>query len=85
MEERPLNIPVLIGTVRRGGMSEHAARLVHDELSKQPGVETQLIDIQELGVVSDDEGEAVKVPWFSATLDRARLTARGGSPHGRRS
>ncbi len=71
MEERPLNIPVLIGTVRQGRMSEHAARLVHDELSKRPGVETQLIDIQELGVASDDAGEAVKVPSFSAALDRA--------------
>ena len=71
MEERPLNIPVLIGTVRQGRMSEHAAWLVHDELSNRPGVETQLIDIQELGVASDDAGEAVKVPSFSAAMDRA--------------
>ena len=66
-----MNIPVLIGTVRQGRMSGHAARLVHNELSKRPGVETQLIDIQELGVASDDEGEAVKVPSFSAAMDQA--------------
>ncbi len=66
-----MNIPVLIGTVRQGRMSEHAARLVHNELSMRPGVETQLIDIQELGVASDDEGAAAKVPSFSAALDRA--------------
>ena len=71
MDERPLNIPVLIGTVRQGRMSDYAARLVHDELSKRPGVETQLIDIRELGVGSNDEGEAVKVPSFSTALDRA--------------
>jgi NAD(P)H-dependent FMN reductase len=71
MAERPLYIPVILGTTRKGRMSENAARLVRQELSKHPGVETELIDIAKLPLHTDDAGEAVKDPGFSAQMDRA--------------
>ena len=43
--ERPLFIPVILGTVRAGRMSEHAARLVTGELDKRTTIQTELIDI----------------------------------------
>jgi NAD(P)H-dependent FMN reductase len=45
MEPRPLFIPVILGTTRMGRMSAHVARWVTAEVSKQAGVETDLIDI----------------------------------------
>ncbi len=40
--DRPLFIPVILGTARMGRMSLHAARLVTEELGKCAGVETDL-------------------------------------------
>jgi NAD(P)H-dependent FMN reductase len=70
-DERPLNIPVILGTTRKGRMSEHAARFVHGELKKQAGVVTELIDIRELSLPVDDAGEGVKDPGFSARMNAA--------------
>ena len=44
-ESRPLSIPVILGTSRKGRMSAHAARFVCRELEKRDGVRTELIDI----------------------------------------
>jgi NAD(P)H-dependent FMN reductase len=68
---RPLFIPVILGTVRVGRMSANAARLVTQEVAKHPGVETELIDIAELPLPTNDAGEAMKDPGFSAKMDRA--------------
>jgi NAD(P)H-dependent FMN reductase len=68
---RPLFIPVILGTVRRGRMSEAAARLLVQEVSKRPGVETELIDIASLPLPTDDAGQAIKDPRFSAKMERA--------------
>jgi NAD(P)H-dependent FMN reductase len=68
---RPLFIPVILGTARKGRMSEAAARLVHAEVERRDGVETELIDIKTLPIGIDDAGEAVKDARFSATIDRA--------------
>ena len=70
-EERPLFIPVILGTTRQGRMSEHVARLVFAELGKRGGVETELIDIRELGFTTEDAGEAIKDAKFSETCMRA--------------
>ncbi len=61
-ELRPLYIPVILGTVRKGRMSEHAARLMTAELAKRPNVETELIDIARLPLPTDDAGEAHQRP-----------------------
>ena len=69
--ERPLYIPVILGTARKGRASESVARFVLDEVSKREGVETELIDIRELKLSMEDEGEAVKDTRFSEQMNRA--------------
>ena len=71
MNTKPLFIPVILGTARKGRASENVARFVFGEVQKRPGVETELIDIRELHLPLDDAGEAVKDPGFSATVTRA--------------
>ncbi|HEX8843313.1 MAG TPA: NAD(P)H-dependent oxidoreductase [Pyrinomonadaceae bacterium] len=69
--ERPIFIPVLLGTTRQGRASERVAGFVAAELGKREGVETELIDIRNLPLPADDEGEAIKDAQFSATVARA--------------
>jgi NAD(P)H-dependent FMN reductase len=68
---RPLFIPVILGTARMGRMSLHAARLVTQEVGKRAGVETELIDITELPLPIDDAGEAIKDSGYSEKMERA--------------
>ena len=68
---RPLFIPVILGTTRKGRMSAHAARLQVDEIARRPGVETQLIDIMKVPMALDDAGEGIKDLQFSAAMNRA--------------
>jgi NAD(P)H-dependent FMN reductase len=72
---RPFYVPVLLGTVRKGRMSEFAANLVCGELRKREGVQTELIDIRRLPLPIDDAGEAVKDAEFSAKMNRADALA----------
>ena len=69
--ERPLFIPVILGTPRQGRRSEHPAHLVLEEMKKRAGVETELIDVRALHMRMDDAGEEMKDPAFSATVERA--------------
>ena len=69
--ERPLFIPVILGTVRKGRASENVARFVHGELGKHAGVETELVDIRDIPLPPDDEGEDIKDARFSAIASRA--------------
>jgi len=69
--DRPLFIPVILGTARMGRMSLHAAQLVTGELSKSAGVETDLIDIAKLPLPTNDAGEAFKQADFSAKMSKA--------------
>jgi NAD(P)H-dependent FMN reductase len=71
MEAKPLFIPVILGTTRKGRRSAHAARLVTQEVAKQPAVQTELIDIADLPLPTDDAGEAIKDPTFSSKMNRA--------------
>ena len=68
---RPLFIPVLLGTVRRGRASEPVARLMTEEVAKRPGVETELIDIRQVPMPTDDAGHAIKDHAFSQRINRA--------------
>ena len=70
-ESRPLSIPVILGTSRKGRMSAHAARLVCRELGKREGVCTELIDIGDLEHRLDDNGEGTGDPRFAASMARA--------------
>jgi NAD(P)H-dependent FMN reductase len=69
--DRPLFVPVILGTPRRGRMSENAARLLHAIVEKRRGVETELIDVATLGITVDDAGESAKDEAFSEAMNRA--------------
>ena len=71
MSDRPLSIPVILGTARQGRLSAHAARLVHGELGKREGVETTLVDVGELMHRLDDNGQGTGDPAFAECMNRA--------------
>ncbi|MEO1184331.1 MAG: NAD(P)H-dependent oxidoreductase [Cyanobacteria bacterium J06636_27] len=64
-------IPVILGTNRQGRMSEFVARFVYKQVEKWDGVETELIDIRQLKLPTDDAGESIKDRKFSATCQCA--------------
>jgi NAD(P)H-dependent FMN reductase len=70
-EIRPLSIPVILGTGRKGRMSAHAARFVCQELQKRDGVRTELIDIACLEHRLDESGQGTGDPGFAASMAQA--------------
>ena len=54
-----------------GRMSAHAARLVTRELGKHPGVETELIDIRQIPMPTNDAGQAIKQAAYAGKVDHA--------------
>lgn len=68
--ERPLFIPLILGTPRQGRRSEHAARFILEATKKRAGVETELIDVRALGLSMNDAGEQIKIPEFSEKMKR---------------
>jgi NAD(P)H-dependent FMN reductase len=71
MSTRPLFIPVILGTARKGRASENVAKFVFGEVQKRDGIETELVDISDLNFPNNDAGEGLKHPQFSDTVDRA--------------
>ena len=71
MNARPLFIPVILGTVRKGRASENVAKFLFGEVQKREGVETELIDIRDLKFPVDDAGEQIKESKFSEKCERA--------------
>lgn len=70
-QPRLLNIPVILGTARKGRASEHAARLFTDLLNRRAGVTSVLIDIANVSMPVDDAGEAIKDPAFAKAITEA--------------
>jgi NAD(P)H-dependent FMN reductase len=70
-DEKPLSLPVILGTPRKGRQSEHVARFVLGEIEKRPGIETELIDVTSVPVPADDAGTGAKDPEFAARMQRA--------------
>src|SRR5262245_19023576 len=68
--DKPLFIPLILGTARQGRESEHAARLVFEQTKKRADVETEFIDVRTLPMKLDDAGEQIKDSQFSATINR---------------
>jgi NAD(P)H-dependent FMN reductase len=66
-----LYLPVILGTTRRGRMSEAAARAVHRQVETWPNVRTELIDIARVPMPVDDAGQAIQDPAFSEQMMRA--------------
>ena len=71
---RPLFIPVILGTVRKGRATEAVAEVCFEEVKKREGVETELIDILELKFPPNDAGEQIK---DVKSLQRARARRLG--------
>ena len=69
--ERPLFIPVILGTARQRRRSEPAARFVFEQTKKRADIETELIDVCKLSMKLDDAGEQMKDAAFSATIQRS--------------
>jgi NAD(P)H-dependent FMN reductase len=68
---RPIFIPVILGTPRQGRYSEYVAWFVLGEVAKREAVETELIDIREMQFSTRDAGEQIKDARFSETAMRA--------------
>lgn len=71
MNNRPLFIPVILGTVRKGRASENVAKFVFEQVKNRDGVETEFVDIRELSFPNDDAGEQIKHSRFSELCERA--------------
>lgn len=71
MNNRPLFIPVILGSVRKGRASENVAKFVFEQVQKRDGVESEFVDIRELNLPNDDAGEQIKDPKFSQLCERA--------------
>jgi NAD(P)H-dependent FMN reductase len=69
--ESPLFIPVILGTPRRGRMSEHVAKFVFGEMARLPGVESWLVDVRDLAIPVTDAGEDLKDAGFSELCTKA--------------
>jgi len=68
---KPLFIPVILGTVRKGRASHNVAKFVFEQVKRREDVESELIDIGELMFPGDDAGEQIKHKGFSETCERA--------------
>jgi NAD(P)H-dependent FMN reductase len=68
MNSRPISIPVILGTTRKGRMSAHAAHFMVAQLEKRAGIKTELIDISKVPMPIDDAGEDIKDPAFSEKM-----------------
>jgi NAD(P)H-dependent FMN reductase len=70
-EPRLLNIPVILGTARKGRASAHAAQLFAELLNRRAGVVSRVIDIATVPMPVDDAGEAIKDPVFARAMTEA--------------
>jgi NAD(P)H-dependent FMN reductase len=66
-----LFIPVILGTPRQGRQSEFVAKFIVEQIALRDGVETELIDIRQIAIATNDAGESLKDPQFSAAMERS--------------
>jgi NAD(P)H-dependent FMN reductase len=71
MSNSPLFIPVILGTPRQGRQSEFVAKFIVEQVALREDVETELVDIREIAIATDNAGESLKDPQFSATMERS--------------
>lgn len=71
MLDTSLFIPVILGTPRKGRQSEYVAKFLVEQIAARDRLYTELIDIRNLAITTDDAGESIKDPGFSATMERA--------------
>ena len=71
MDDKPLYLPIILGTARQGRQSEHVANFILSEVKKRPEIETDLIDVRQLKMRLDDAGGEMKDPDYAAKMTRA--------------
>ncbi|MBW4614449.1 MAG: NAD(P)H-dependent oxidoreductase [Desmonostoc vinosum HA7617-LM4] len=71
MSDVSLFIPVILGTPRKGRQSEHVAKFIVEQIATRDRLETELVDIRNIAIATDDAGEPIKDPQFSATMEQA--------------
>ena len=71
MNEKPLYIPVILGTARQGRKSEHVANFLLSEMEKRPEIETELIDLRMLKMSLEDAGTEMQDPAYAEKMARA--------------
>ena len=71
MDDKPLYLPIILGTARQGRQSEHVANFVLSEMKKRPEIETELIDVRKLKMRLDDAGEGMKDASYAEKMTRA--------------
>ena len=69
--ERPLNIPVILESARKGRASANAARFLVEQINNREGLVAELVDLAQLPMPVDDAGEAIKDAAFSAKMNAA--------------
>ncbi|WP_427160426.1 NADPH-dependent FMN reductase [Aliinostoc sp. HNIBRCY26] len=71
MLDSNLFIPVILGTPRQGRQSEYVAKFIVEQIATRDRLTTELIDIRNIAIATNDAGESIKDPEFSATMERA--------------
>ncbi|AUT03151.1 NADPH-dependent FMN reductase [Nostoc sp. CENA543] len=71
MLDSALFIPVILGTPRQGRQSEYVAKFIVEQIATRDRLTTELIDIRNIAIATNDAGESIKNPEFSATMERA--------------
>ena len=66
-----LYIPIILGTVRQGRMSEPIANFIFEQVIQYPGIKTELIDIRKLPIPLIDAGPNAKILGFSEVVQKA--------------
>ena len=70
-DQRPLFIPVILGTVRKGRASAAVAKLMVKQVAARAGVTTELIDILTIPMPVNDAGEAIKDARYAELMTAA--------------
>ena len=71
MNEKPLYLPLILGTARQGRQSEHVGAFILSEMNKRPEIETELIDVRKLKMRLDDAGQEMKDGDYAEKMTRA--------------
>jgi NAD(P)H-dependent FMN reductase len=71
MNDRPLYLPLILGTSRQGRKSEHVANFILGEMKKRPEIETDLIDVRTLKMTLDNAGGDMQDPEYAKKINRA--------------
>ena len=69
--DNKLCIPVILGTVRQGRLSEPVAKFIFNQIQQHSEVDSVFIDIRDLPIPIDDAGTDAQIPGLADTIRRA--------------